>query len=236
MPIASWTRFLRWTARQQPYDERGMSRSRTRAFTIVEMLVVVGIIGVLVGIAVPSLRSFRMESKNAGCLSNLRQQFTALEAYRNTLRGQVLPMCEFLPVATDNGPEGGLPNLLGEYMDAQSAVWYCPADGDPSNRLVGTSYNYLPGLLRYTPEIQLQVVQTLLALPPSTSQEERDRTRNELEARLVTNFILNDENKLFPIILDSQDRHPGTRVPRNGVYIDGSAMPMRSEADADLGG
>lgn len=213
-----------------------MSRSRTRAFTIVEMLVVVGIIGVLVGIAVPSLRSFRMESKNAGCLSNLRQQFTALEAYRNTLRGQVLPMCEFLPVATDNGPEGGLPNLLGEYMDAQSAVWYCPADGDPSNRLVGTSYNYLPGLLRYTPEIQLQVVQTLLALPPSTSQEERDRTRNELEARLVTNFILNDENKLFPIILDSQDRHPGTRVPRNGVYIDGSAMPMRNEADADLGG
>ena len=74
------------------------------------------------------------------------------------------------------------------------------------------------------------------ALPPSTSQEERDRTRNELEARRVTNFILNDENKLFPLILDSQDRHPGTRVPRNGVYIDGSAMPMRSEADADVDG
>lgn len=228
-------RFLPWTARLPPYDDRGMSRTRARAFTIVEMLVVVGIIGVLVGIAVPSLRSFRMESKNAGCLSNLRQQFTALEAYRNTLRGQVLPMCEFLPVATDNGPEGGLPLLLAEYMPVDSAVWYCPADGDPTNRLVGTSYNYLPGLLRYTPEIQLQVVQTLLALPPTISQEERDRTRNELEARLVTNFVLNDESKLFPLLLDSQDRHPGTRVPRNGVYIDGSAMPMRSEADVEAG-
>lgn len=225
-------RFLRWMASPRPYDERmGRTRTGTRAFTIVEVLVVVGIIGVLVGIAVPSLRSFRMESKNAGCLSNLRQQFTALEAYRNTLRGQVLPMCEFLPVATDDGPQGGLPLLLAEYMDPTSAVWFCPADGDPSNRLVGTSYNYLPGLLRYTPEIQLQVVQTLLALSPSTSQEERDRTRTELEGRLVTNFILNDEKKLFPLILDSQDRHPGTRVPRNGVYIDGSAMALRSEGD-----
>jgi prepilin-type N-terminal cleavage/methylation domain-containing protein len=231
MQIASWMRFLRSMARVQPYDEGGMRRVRTRAFTIVEVLVVVGIIGVLVGIAVPSLRSFRMESKNAGCLSNLRQQFTALEAYRNTLRGQVLPMCEFLPVATDDGPQGGLPLLLADYMDPASAVWYCPADGDPSNRLVGTSYNYLPGLLRYTPEIQLQVVQTLLALPPSTSDEERARVRNELEARLVTNFILNDEQRLFPLLLDSQDRHPGTRVPRNGVYIDGSAMPLRSEGD-----
>jgi prepilin-type N-terminal cleavage/methylation domain-containing protein len=210
-----------------------MSRTRTRAFTIVEMLVVIGIISVLVGIAVPSLRSFRMESKNAGCLSNLRQQFAALEAYRNTLRGQVLPMCEFLPVATDDGPEGGLPLLLADYMDAESAVWYCPADGDPSNRLVGTSYSYLPGLLRYTPEIQLQVVQTLLALPPSTSPEERARVRTDLEARLVTNFILNDQERLFPLLLDSQDRHPGTRVPRNGVYIDGSAMPLRSEADVE---
>lgn len=218
-------------ARQPPYDDCGMSRARTRAFTIVEMLVVIGIISVLVGIAVPSLRAFRMESKNAGCLSNLRQQFTALEAYRNTLRGQVLPMCEFLPVATDDGPQGGLPLMLGDYVDSASAIWYCPADGDPSNRLVGTSYNYLPGLLRYTPEIQFQVVQTLLALPPSTSEAERARVRTDLEARLVTNFILNDEKKLFPLLLDSQDRHPGTRVPRNGVYIDGSAMPLRSEGD-----
>ena len=204
---------------------------RTRAFTIVEMLVVIGIIGVLVGIAVPSLRSVRMESKNAGCLSNLRQQFTALESYRSSLRGQPLPMCEFLPVATDDGPEGGLPLMLADYVDPQSEIWYCPADGDPSNRLVGTSYNYLPGLLRYTPEIQLQVIQTLLALPPSTSEGARARTRTELEARLVTAFIQNDERRVFPLLVDSQDRHPGTRNPRNGVYIDGSATAVR---DADL--
>lgn len=208
-----------------------MRPSSRRAFTIVEMLVVIGIIGVLVGIAVPSIRSVRMESKNAGCLSNLRQQFTAMEAYRNTLRGQVLPMCEFLPVSTESGPEGGLPLLLEDYMDPLSQAWYCPADGDPTNRLIGTSYNYLPGLLRYTPEVQLQVVQTLLALPPSTSMAERARIRTDLEARLVTNFIQNDQRRLFPLILDSQDRHPGTRVPRNGVYIDGSAMALRSEDD-----
>jgi prepilin-type N-terminal cleavage/methylation domain-containing protein len=208
-----------------------MCRSCPRAFTIVEMLVVIGIIGVLVGIAVPSIRSVRMESKNAGCLSNLRQQFTALEAYRNTLRGQVLPMCEFLPVSTENGPEGGLPLLLEDYMEPSSPVWYCPADGDPTNRLIGTSYNYLPGLLRYTPEVQLQVAQTLLALPPSTSMAERARIRTDLEARLVTNFIQNDEKRLFPLVMDSQDRHPGTRVPRNGVYLDGSAIALRSEGD-----
>lgn len=202
-----------------------------RAFTIVEVLVVIGIIGVLVGITVPSVRAVRNEAKSAGCLSNLRQQFTALEAYRNTLRGQVLPMCEFLPVATDSGPEGGLPNLLADVMDPSSAVWYCPGDEDPTNRQVGTSYNYLPGLLRYTPEVQLQVVQTLLALPPSTAEADRARTRTELEARLVTSFMLNDEKRMFPLLLDSQDRHPGTRSPRNALYIDGSALPMRIESE-----
>lgn len=53
------------------------------AFTLVELLVVVGIIGLLIGILLPSLRGARISAKNAQTASQLESIQQALEMFNN---------------------------------------------------------------------------------------------------------------------------------------------------------
>ena len=185
-----------------------------------EVLVVLGIITTLVGILVPVVATVRFESKNVQCLSNLRDTYTAIDGWRSSHKGS-LPMCEFIPVATANGPEGGLPNKLDGRIMKDSTTWFCPADYSDESIDVGTSYTYLPGLIRYVPQIQIEVFQAL-ASQPTLADSQRARLREEIEARSVTSFYNLDNQRLFPLMIDSLDNHPGTREPRNGVFMDGS--------------
>jgi prepilin-type N-terminal cleavage/methylation domain-containing protein/prepilin-type processing-associated H-X9-DG protein len=60
-----------------------------RAFTLVELLVVVGIIAVLIGILLPTLGRARESARRAQCLSNLRQTSLAFRFYALNNRDQV---------------------------------------------------------------------------------------------------------------------------------------------------
>lgn len=204
--------------------------SSRRAFTLVETLVVVGIITLLIGLVLPAITMVKAESRNSGCLSNLRQNFTAWQAYQVANKG-AMPICEFLPVVTPEGISGGLPQLLDNYMSTESPTWICPADFDSESTDTGTSYNYLPGLLRFSPQVQMEVLQVLMQLPSTTIDRQRQRVRVETEGKLVAKLFENDSKRLFPILIDSEDRHPGTRVPRNGVYLDGSARAATIETN-----
>jgi prepilin-type N-terminal cleavage/methylation domain-containing protein/prepilin-type processing-associated H-X9-DG protein len=69
------------------------SRRRGRGgFTLVELLVVIGIIAVLVGILMPTLSSAREQARTTQCLSNLRQLSMALQMYMGQNR-RVVPAC-----------------------------------------------------------------------------------------------------------------------------------------------
>jgi hypothetical protein len=86
----------------------------------------------------------------------------------------------------------------------------------------------MPGLIRYTPQIQFSVNAAMLPYMTdgAHTQAQIDQLRLEAEARMITSFYTNSPD-LFPILADSQDRHNyGDRQPRNGVYLDGSTRIM----------
>ena len=61
-------------------------RSR-RGFTLVELLVVIGIIALLISILMPALSKARKQAAGAACLSNMRQLAVGWVAYAQANRG-----------------------------------------------------------------------------------------------------------------------------------------------------
>lgn len=118
-------------------------RVRRRAFTLVELLVVIGIITILAGMFLPSLVRSRRAAKAALCMNNLRQLGAFYYLYADQNRDLIpLGTSALLPdfpdyyTAWDNfvwregapGPAGG-PFLLARLLKPGSArIFYCPLE------------------------------------------------------------------------------------------------------------
>ena len=66
---------------------RRQARSARKAFTLVELLVVIGIVALLVAILLPSLAKARQAALRTKCVSQLRQIGAAVQLYVNINRG-----------------------------------------------------------------------------------------------------------------------------------------------------
>ena len=119
--------------------------SRYKAFTLVELLVVVSIIGLLIGILLPVLAGVRGTAQKTTCAGNLRQIGIAIQAHRTDYKDH-LPAARYMPaplLSVDTDPP--LPKAMKSYLPreggASNAVWKCPDDAVVYD-LCGTSYDY----------------------------------------------------------------------------------------------
>lgn len=92
-----------------------------RGFTLVELLVVIGIIALLIGILLPSLAAARRSAKAAACLSNIRQMQVAQMFYVNDYDGWLVQAgLEHGEESHDAGDDDDGENEHGE-LDAETS-------------------------------------------------------------------------------------------------------------------
>jgi prepilin-type N-terminal cleavage/methylation domain-containing protein/prepilin-type processing-associated H-X9-DG protein len=209
-----------------------MPKNKRPAFTLVELLVVIGIIAVLIAILIPVLGKARDQANRAKCMSNIRQLCTANLMYANENKGTIawsswVPQTPVLP------PPGGKawcytwPTPNGQFVDANletGAFWpylnshdvfKCPGGRTMDSSDLGRTYNIIHYLMN-----------------GSVNSFGRGQSNNVMLFWKMTDFK-SSENALFLEMAD-EPNHPkppiGDGLPQNSWANDGSSYPAEDFA------
>jgi prepilin-type processing-associated H-X9-DG protein/prepilin-type N-terminal cleavage/methylation domain-containing protein len=127
-----------------------MGRTGRVGFTLVELLVVIGIIALLVGILLPALGRAREQANATACAANLRQVVTAATMYANDNKGKIVPGAVLVSTAPltytlwwgeivwGTGPFSHGRGFLSPYFDGggsaeERKITLCPSFNDTSS-------------------------------------------------------------------------------------------------------
>jgi prepilin-type N-terminal cleavage/methylation domain-containing protein len=126
-----------------------MSKSRRSGFTLVELLVVIGIIAILISLLLPTLSRAREAANRVKCASNLRQIGTYIGMYASTYKNQV--------------PIGYL--SLDTYIPGNSTIWHM-SKANNVNGPVGLGYLLSSRIVKNTPQSSMRQVFFCPSMPP----------------------------------------------------------------------
>jgi len=131
-------------------------KKKLKAFTLVELLVVIGIIALLIGILLPTLGKAREASKRAACLSGIRELGNALRLYATQYKDQIpigyMDQHQFSVFVNLNNTNGTKVSLLGllamSKLTQNPRAFYCPSNTDPQF-MYNTPENPWPAFDKY---------------------------------------------------------------------------------------
>jgi prepilin-type N-terminal cleavage/methylation domain-containing protein/prepilin-type processing-associated H-X9-DG protein len=189
-----------------------MSRTSRKGFTLVELLVVIGIIALLISILLPSLNKARSAAQATVCLSNLRSLGQAAAIYQASNKGSMPPLSQWAKSGGFTGSQFqgyNLWGLLNVKAGSMSAV--CPtvpgqldapvwgASANSARALYSYKYNWFvagaetnPNVAPYLPHAKLDPVTNTWTASPMKAVKYASETMMFIDYPQLVAFQTND--------------------------------------------
>ncbi|MDR1281473.1 MAG: prepilin-type N-terminal cleavage/methylation domain-containing protein [Opitutaceae bacterium] len=193
--------------------------SKQHAFTLVELLTVIAIIGILAGIIIPVVAKVRASARQVQSMSNVRQVAMAMILYAGDNK-------DHLPYGTWQGVNQILDpseSKMGPYLAKDNPAWWCPILVKHYNINIYTDPSrYWKGRIRTCGYITGEN-------GPATYAK-AGRPDPKTSNGMLLNSFARPSHSMLSANLDSSDRGGFNDGFANVAFADGSARKMRDDS------